>query len=115
MRMYHRKNQIFLDYPQCDNLLIISHFFDILWSKYSYKHGIEIDKNLILLISNNIVPEGKDKLIIYDRRKRENIYELEGYPYNISKNSLFLMKNRDYKKVLCACIFFLNIFHMNAP
>ena len=72
-------------------------------SKYSFKHGIEIDKNLILLISNNIVPEGKDKLIIYDKRKREIVYELEGYPYNISKNSLFLMKNRDYKIVLCAC------------
>ena len=72
-------------------------------SKYSFKHGIEIDKNLILLISNNIVPEGKDKLIIYDKRKRKIVYELEGYPYNISKNSLFLMKNRDYKIVLCAC------------
>jgi hypothetical protein len=72
-------------------------------SKYSYKHGIEIDKNLILLISNNVVPDGKDKLIIYDKYKRENKYELEGYPYNISKNSLFLMKNRDFKIVLCAC------------
>ena len=72
-------------------------------SKYSYKHGIEIDKNLILLISNNALPEGKDKLVMYDRLKRENVYELEGYPYNISKNSLYLMKNRDYKIILCAC------------
>jgi hypothetical protein len=72
-------------------------------SKYSYKHGIEIDKNLILLISNNVLPEGKDKLVIYDKHKRENVYELEGYPYNISKNSLYLMKNRDYKIIVCAC------------
>ena len=72
-------------------------------SKYSYKHGIEIDKNLILLISNNILPDGKDKLIIYDKLKREIVSELEGYSFNISKNSLYLMKNRDYKIVLCAC------------
>ena len=72
-------------------------------SKYSFKNGIEIDKNLLLLISNNIVPEGKEKLIIYDRYRREIEYELEGYPYNITKNSLFLMKNRDYKIVICAC------------
>ena len=72
-------------------------------SKYSYKHGIEIDKNLILLISSNIFPDGKDKLIIYDKLKRENVSELEGYSFNISKNSLYLMKNREYKIVVCAC------------
>lgn len=72
-------------------------------SIYSYKHGIEVDKNLILLISNNIVYGGKEKLIIYDKRKKEIVYELEGYSLNISKNSLFVMKSRDYKIIICAC------------
>ena len=72
-------------------------------SIYSYKYGIELDKNLILLIANSFIPEGKDNLILYDKCKKENVYELEGYSYNISKNSFLLMKNRIYQTILCAC------------
>jgi len=35
--------------------------------------------------------------------RKENVYELKGYSYNISKNSFLMMKNRSYKTILCAC------------
>ena len=49
---------------------------------------------------------GKDRIIFYDSKKNEIIYELEGHSFCMSKNSLLLMKNNktlNDQILLCAC------------
>ena len=73
---------------------------------YTYKIGIKINKNIIVLGSNSIIPNGKDKLIIYNTKTHEIQNEFEGYSFNLCNNSLLLIKFKDnYNNdiLICAC------------
>jgi hypothetical protein len=72
-----------------------------------FKGGIKINNNYLALISNSIIPNGKDILVFYDIKSKK-IIDLENgikYSFNIGVNSLFLMKkeNEDKGILLCAC------------
>ena len=74
---------------------------------YSYNIGIKINEKLSVFTSNSVIANGKDKLIIYDKISNDILFELEGYSFSLSKNSLLLIKNNKSlskeKAVICAC------------
>ena len=75
--------------------------------RYSYRAAIRISKKLIVLTSNNILSNGKNRLVIYDINAEDVFYELEGYSFSLCLNSFLLMdndeSNKDQKILLCAC------------
>ena len=74
--------------------------------RYSYKQAIKINDTIIAFTSNQIMTNGKDRIIFYDFKSNDIIYELEGYSFCLSKNSLLLMNNSktfDDKILICAC------------
>ena len=74
---------------------------------YSYNEGIKISEKLSVFTSNMIMPNEKDRLIIYDNISNDILYELEGHSFSLSKNSLLLIKNNKSlnkdKILICAC------------
>ena len=75
---------------------------DRIFKEY-YRGGIQINKNIIALSSNNILPNGKNKIIFYNFNKKIIYKEIEGFSFNISPNGLSLINNNDHKILLCAC------------
>ena len=71
--------------------------------KEYYRGGIQINKNIIALSSNNILPNGKNKIVFYNLYKKIIYKEIEGFSFNISPNSLSVINNNDHKILLCAC------------
>ena len=75
--------------------------------KPSFIGGINIDENTLALVSNNIIPNGEDKLILYNKITNGTILEISGHSFRISSNCLSLIENeKDGKKMkilLCAC------------
>ena len=69
--------------------------------------GINIDNNTLALISNSIIPNGEDKLILYNKFTNTIKKEISGHSFRISSNGLSLLENeKDDKKtkiLLCAC------------
>ena len=69
--------------------------------------GINIDKNTLALTSNSIIPNGEDKLILYNNSTNTIKKEISGHSFRISSNCLSLIENeKDGKKtkiLLCAC------------
>ena len=69
--------------------------------------GINIDNNTLALISNSIIPNGEDKLILYNKFTNTIKKEISGHSFRISSNGLSLIENeKDDKKIkilLCAC------------
>jgi hypothetical protein len=74
---------------------------------YNYKVGIKISEKIFALASNSIVPNGADKLIVYNLESKEIIYEIEGKSFSICMNSLLLIENQNKyikeKLLVCAC------------
>ena len=75
--------------------------------KPSFIGGINIDENTLALVSNSIIPNGEDKLILYNKITNGIILEISGHSFRISSNCLSLIENeKDGKKMkilLCAC------------
>ena len=69
--------------------------------------GINIDNNTLALTSNSIIPNGEDKLILYNKFTNTIKKEINGHSFRISSNGLSLLENeKDDKKtkiLLCAC------------
>ena len=69
--------------------------------------GINIDNNTLELTSNSIIPNGEDKLILYNKFTNTIKKEINGHSFRISSNGLSLLENeKDDKKtkiLLCAC------------
>ena len=69
--------------------------------------GINIDNNTLALTSNSIIPNGEDKLILYNKFTNTIKKEIIGHSFRISSNGLSLLENeKDDKKtkiLLCAC------------
>ena len=70
-----------------------------------YNSGIQINKNIIVLTSNSIVPNGEDKLIIFNCLVKQIIYEIEGFSYisSSSSNGLSIINKNEDLILLCAC------------
>ena len=73
----------------------------------TYRGGIKINDQIVVLTSNSIIPNGEDKLLFYNiqTKKIENI--IEGYSFTVSNNNLVLMPREEIKTenkiLLCAC------------
>mgnify|MGYP002623795092 CR=1 FL=1 len=69
--------------------------------------GIKIDKDIIALTSNSIIPFGEDKLILYNKSTNGIKEEIKGHSFRISSNGLSLIENENDDKrpkiLLCAC------------
>ncbi len=72
----------------------------------TYRSGIKINDNIIILASNSLLPGGGNKLIFYNIKKKMS-KEIEGYSFAIASNCLTLLpreeKKADNKILICAC------------
>ena len=78
--------------------------------KTNYLNGINISENIFAFISNNAVPNGDDKLIIYDFNKDKIRKEINNYSFKISNDNLYLIDLnkirtiQEKRKILfCSC------------
>ena len=73
----------------------------------TYFSGIIINKDIVALISNRVIPKGVDKLIFYNLKTEKISVEIKGFSFNYSFTSLSLItinKNElHYNILLCAC------------
>ena len=91
--LFHFNNSPF-DYTYLD---------DYIKSEISYKNAIKINDNFIILTSNRIYSNGKDKLVIYDTRKKEIVKEIDG-SFVGGVNGLMLIDIEENKKIIvCGC------------
>ena len=72
-------------------------------SSKSYKRGLPLNNDYIALISNNLIPGGSNELIICNLITNEIDYQLSGYSFNLSDNSISLLKLKGGNILLCAC------------
>ena len=84
---------------------IIQNKKDIQITNKFYNSGIQINKYVIALTSNRILPNGEDKLIFFNCLLRQKIYEIEGFSYisSSSSNGLSIINKNEDKILLCAC------------
>ena len=75
--------------------------------KNTYNVGIKINEKLSVFTSNELMPNGKNSLIIYDKILNKIVYELKDYSFSLSQNSLLLIKNNKSLNediiLVCAC------------
>ena len=55
----------------------------------NYINGINITEKIFAFISNDLLPKGENKLLIYNFKKNGTIKEINNYPFKISNNSLY--------------------------
>ena len=72
-----------------------------------YKGGIKITDKILVLTSNSIRPNGKDKLIFYNIKTKKISNEINGYSFTDSINNMALIPREEVKQynkvILCAC------------
>ena len=76
----------------------------------NFSGKVKITNNIYALISNKLLPKGKDQLIIYDFSTNKTLKVIEGYYFNFSVNSIYSIDTNkinsfnDNKKILlCSC------------
>ena len=93
------------------NNTIGGYFVDYLFKDFqkvlnsSYKVGLKINDKIIALTSNEIIPKGKNEIILYNAFSDKIERELEGYSCSLRQNSLLLIQssiNND-NILICAC------------
>lgn len=69
-----------------------------------YRGGIKINEDVFVFSSNSVLPNGEDKLIIYNIKENKCINILN-YSFTISTNSLAIMTHIETKSdvLLCGC------------
>ena len=60
-----------------------------------YFNYIKINDNLLALVSNRIIPGGKDLISIYNNNSKKISYSYEGYSFILSPNGLTLFGKRE--------------------
>ena len=76
----------------------------------NYINGINIKEKIFAFSSNDLVPNGENKLIIYDFNTNETLKEIKNYSFKISNSSLHVINlekinpiNLDRQILLCSC------------
>ena len=72
-------------------------------SNSSYITGKLIDSNYIALISNKILPDGENKMDIFDIKNNKLIDSIKDVPFNMSGCGITIMEIESEKKLLCPC------------
>lgn len=68
----------------------------------SYKSGIQISNALYAFTSNRIDLNGEDNLLILNRIKKKNIYEVKNHSFILNPSNLCLISKSDDNKILLA-------------
>lgn len=72
----------------------------------TYCGGIKIDDNNVAITSNDIIPGGENKLLLFNTNNQKS-YSINDYSFVDSVNGLALMTKEDikcnYRVLLCAC------------
>ena len=83
----------------------INKIFDV-----NYINGINIKENIFAFTSNDLVPHGENKLLIYDFDTNETLKEIKNYIFKISNSGLAVINlkkiksiNLDRQILLCSC------------
>ena len=76
---------------------------DMLIDNVSFRGSISLNKDYFALTSNCILPGGKDKLIIYNRKINAIKCQIDGHSFISSSNGLILISKNEKKILLCAC------------
>ena len=76
----------------------------------NYINGINIKEKIFAFSSNDLVPNGENKLIIYDFNTNETLKEIKNYSFQISNSGLHLINlekinsiNLDRQILFCSC------------
>ena len=76
----------------------------------NYINGINIKEKIFAFTSNDLLPNGKNNLLIFDFSSYKIIKQINNYPFKISNNGLHLMNmekinsiNIDRQILLCSC------------
>ena len=76
----------------------------------NYINGINIKEKIFAFSSNDLVPHGENKLIIYDFNTNETLKEIKNYSFKISNSSLHVINlekinpiSLDRQILLCSC------------
>ena len=76
----------------------------------NYINGINIKEKIFAFSSNDLVPNGENKLIIYDFNINETLKEIKNYSFKISNSCLHLINlekinsiNLDRQILFCSC------------
>ena len=72
-------------------------------SNSSYITGKLIDSNYIALISNKILPDGENKMDIFDIKNNKLIDSIKDVPFNMSGCGITIMEIESGNKLLCPC------------
>ena len=73
------------------------------YASESYRNGLPINENYIVLFSSDLIPDGINKLVICDLTKNEVVCSISDYSFNLSENSMSLIKLTNNNFLLCAC------------
>ena len=78
--------------------------FSKIIDNFSTRNSLIINDKFIALTSNELIPNGTNLLTICDLIKDKNKYYINDYSFNLSENSMFLIKFEDGINILlCAC------------
>ena len=76
-------------------------------SEKTYKGGIKLNENIVVLSSNNVIPEGEDKLIFFNSKTKKITEGNNKYSFTVNEHNMSLInigkKNSNNKILLCAC------------
>ena len=76
-------------------------------SEKTYKGGIKLNENIVVLSSNSVIPEGEDKLIFFNSKTKKITEGNNKYSFAVNEHNMSLMnigkKNCNDKILLCAC------------
>ena len=73
------------------------------FSSESFKNGFVINKDYVALISNELIPNGSNKLIIINSNENKIEHVISGYSFNLFNNSIALIKTKNNNILLVAC------------
>ena len=69
-----------------------------------FKTGLYINKNYIIFISHNLIPNGINQLVICNLNNNQIEHTIKEYSFNLNETSLCLIKlNNNKQFLLCAC------------
>ena len=98
------KNGIYYFYDLFSNVVSIKE--NRIYDK-SYRGGIYLNNYKLAFISNKVVNNGEDKLIIYNLKSNTFMKKIDGYSFRISSNGLSIIPREETqsntKILLCAC------------
>ena len=71
---------------------------------FSIKIGLVIDNECVVLISNDLIPKGENKLAICNLSRNKVEYIIQNYSFNLSENSLYFINRDNISNILLCAV-----------